>query len=367
VKPSEGRINKLYPELTARERAVLVLRAWKEDAREDSRVRTTMPESQYREFDSYIDLMNGTHSLSPAVVGLGSTVEQLALRFGWLRAMDLWALHVSMLASYIALDTKEPITESEHQRKVEAVREEMAPVKDLAEYLADQHEDWGEDDMEEVGGEELVTDAAWERVVREKTEELAALVEGGVLRGAGKGRRLRINEGSFYDWLGGTAPVFPDWGFKFEVRPDSEAQEVGLLRRARERARQAVVQSPLVTASLVEGTGLERRPRGESAGDDLAAILEERVCREARHRRDELAAFDSVLGEVAARFAGEDPLMPQVRASLESTRSQLDGLLGQVTERLGDLGPVEPNGDLLAAIRQAVGLAPTIWPAGGRG
>jgi len=42
----ESRLNKLYPALSARERAVLVLKAMKEDGEEDRRVRQTMPPAQ---------------------------------------------------------------------------------------------------------------------------------------------------------------------------------------------------------------------------------------------------------------------------------------------------------------------------------
>jgi hypothetical protein len=137
VKPSEGRINKLYPELTARERAVLVLRAWKRDEREDPRIRNLMPGWQEREFNRYIDLMNGVNALSGPIIGLRALVDMLGLRLGWLRALDLWALSMAQVATYIALETKEPITESEYRERLEAAREEMVPVGEFAEFLAE--------------------------------------------------------------------------------------------------------------------------------------------------------------------------------------------------------------------------------------
>ena len=63
----DGRLNKLYPGLTAKERAVLVLKGWKQDTEEDPLVRRTMPVEQGAEFNIYIDLLNGACELSPYV------------------------------------------------------------------------------------------------------------------------------------------------------------------------------------------------------------------------------------------------------------------------------------------------------------
>ena len=65
---------------------------------------------------------------------------------------------------------------------------------------------WEEADMEECEGEQEVTDAAWNRVFKEKKREIAGLVDSGVLPGKRRGRSVRVNAGSFYDWLGGLSP-----------------------------------------------------------------------------------------------------------------------------------------------------------------
>ncbi len=51
----KGRLDKLYPGLTAQERALLVLQAWKEGTDEDPQARKTMPSSQVDEFNRYIE------------------------------------------------------------------------------------------------------------------------------------------------------------------------------------------------------------------------------------------------------------------------------------------------------------------------
>jgi hypothetical protein len=77
--------------LTARERALLVLRAWKEDKEDDPSWRSTMPESQVRTFNRYIGLMNGVNSrVGVYSLVVRQEVEKLSLRFGWLLTFLLW-------------------------------------------------------------------------------------------------------------------------------------------------------------------------------------------------------------------------------------------------------------------------------------
>ena len=54
----DARLNKLMPALTAKERAILILRSWKEGSDEDPLWRSTMPRDQSREFNRLISLMN---------------------------------------------------------------------------------------------------------------------------------------------------------------------------------------------------------------------------------------------------------------------------------------------------------------------
>ncbi len=43
---------------------------------------------------------------------------------------------------------------------------------------------------------------AWKRVQAEKRAEIAGLVKDGTLQGQGRGKALKVQAGSFYDWLG---------------------------------------------------------------------------------------------------------------------------------------------------------------------
>ncbi|MDO8615286.1 MAG: hypothetical protein Q7T33_06065 [Dehalococcoidia bacterium] len=114
------RLDKIYPALTARERALLVLQAWQDDTDEDRLVRSTMPAAQVTDFNRYIELMNATNQkIGVFILAVRLLVDHLSLRFGWLltvlllgaevkeecrrrsRVDDLWEIHVKALRNGI--------------------------------------------------------------------------------------------------------------------------------------------------------------------------------------------------------------------------------------------------------------------------
>ena len=327
---TEGRLDKLYPALSAKERALLVLRSWKKDEDEDRRVRLTMPDGQIAEFNRFIDLMNGAYLLTPYIHALRLHIDQMGLRYGWLLALDLWAMHAFSLAEYIWSETKEPITESEHRQRQETARAEMVPAWEFSDLLTEDYEGWAASDLKEQDGEEpTVTAAAWERVRKEKERELASLVDGGVLEGKRNGRRLLINAASFYGWRGEEVPVGPDWGSEFDILPDSKAKEVDRRRRARERARQAVLRGPSFSVLLRRGSGKDgggstHRDGDEAGVDRMVTALEERLREGASMWWQGLVAAEKVVDEVAVEFDGEDPLQPAERDALRDERARLE-------------------------------------------
>ena len=203
----DSRVDKLFPALTAKERAILSIRALKEERDEDPKVRSTMPGDQVDEFNRYIALFNAVNQdIGFYIILLQQLVEQLDLRYSWLLTVRLWGMRASSEASYLVLYTKEPVTESEFQRHLKKARDKMVPVSEAAEVLTDRHDAWQEADLEEYKGESVVSNAAWERVFKEKKKEIVGLVDSGVLAGRRRGRSVRVNAGSFYDWLGGLSP-----------------------------------------------------------------------------------------------------------------------------------------------------------------
>jgi hypothetical protein len=115
---ASSRTDKLFAALTAKERGLLVLRAWKAgDGEEDRQVRETMPDSQVAEFNELIEILNGVNErLGPYTLLLRATVEKLGLISGWLATIELWGNQVVELASFIFRLVPEPITESDYQR-----------------------------------------------------------------------------------------------------------------------------------------------------------------------------------------------------------------------------------------------------------
>ncbi len=354
----ESRIDKLFPALTAKERGILVLQAWKQGTEEDPLVRTTMPPEQGTEFNRYIGLMNSVHDLAPYILGLRALVDQLGLRFALLRTLDLWAMHALTLAEYVWFHTEEPITESEMRRRTDDARAEVVPAAKLAETLVERHEGWSDEDPvpAEDGEEPLVSDAAWERVLTDKKKKLARLVSEGAITGKRRGRRLMVNAGSFYDWIGESFPVSPDWGLKLDVRPDAEANEVERLHRARRRAQGALVRAPSITEFVRDvAAGDGKQPKAKpSWGDEIVEALTTRIREETRQRWGEVLATEKVFEEVAVEFDGEDPLLPDVRCILDDVKREIEELGQDIQERLGPLDFGEPDEETLDKLRAVV-------------
>jgi hypothetical protein len=350
------RLDKLYPALTTKERAILVLRSWEEDQEEDLQVRRTMPQSQALDFNHYIHLMNAANGdLGMYVAALNGIAKELGLKAAWLASLQMWGIRIWDLATYIALHTNKPITESEHRRLVEEARAEMVPVADLAEALVEAYEGWTEAEMEPAreDGEQVVKDKAWNRLLAEKKAELRRLAEDGVLAAKPRGRGLLINNGSFYDWLGESVPVCPDWGTGYDVLPDDQSEQVERLKRERLRAWEAVSRSPTspILELLEERVGYrvtERQERWEEAMAALREQLREGVpwCwREVR-------AVETVLEEVAEEF-GEDPLLPPVREVLDKTREDLVGLQHPLLDAVDVEAELpEPDEERVEVLRQ---------------
>ena len=322
------RLDRLYPALTAKERALLVLRAWKADQEEDAAVRRTMPQSQAPDFNHYIHLMNAANlDAGKYIAVLNGIVTQLGLKSAWLASLQVWGIRVWDLATYIALHTSEPITESEHRRLVEKAREEMVPVAELAEVLVEGYEGWTEADMEPAEDPDdgpVVRQKAWNRLLAEKKRELSRLVQEGVLAGKRRGRGLLINNGSFYDWLREAVPLFPEWGNGYDVLPDDQVDRVASLKKERLQAQEAIAGSPTspVRRFLEEELGRRTREPNEH-WDEATAALRESLREGIPWCWQELLAVETVLEEVAQEFDGEDPLLSPVRDVLDKTRRDL--------------------------------------------
>jgi hypothetical protein len=212
------------------------------------------------------------------IAALNGIAKELGLKSAWLASLQMWGIRVWDIWSYIAVYTKEPITESDHRRLVDETRAEMVPVAELAETLVERYDGWTEADMLPAGedDEQAVSDKAWNRLLAEKKRELTRLVQEGALAGKRRGRGFLINNGSFYDWLGEPAPLCPDWGKGYDVLPDDQAGEVESLKKARLRAQEAIAASPTspILEYLEERMGRSVTERKDRWDEAMAALRE---------------------------------------------------------------------------------------------
>jgi hypothetical protein len=87
---SDRRLDRLLPALSAKERALLVLRHQKAGREPPRDMMATMPSGQALEFHRLVGLMNAVNcELSYALFFLDERVGQLATRHGWLMSMML--------------------------------------------------------------------------------------------------------------------------------------------------------------------------------------------------------------------------------------------------------------------------------------
>ncbi|MDP3767774.1 MAG: hypothetical protein Q8S13_07145, partial [Dehalococcoidia bacterium] len=271
-----SRFDRVTAALTAKERGLLVLRSWKEGKEDDPRWRWTMPPEQVPEFNRLIGLMNGVNrGIGIYLLDLKAKVRELRLCAAWLATAVLWQCQVLELGSFIVGCTKELITESDYREKERGARAEYLPVAQLAYELTERHDGFTEEDLdpESAHDDAIVRPEAWERVRAEKAKEIARLVASGTLKGRGRGKALRVEAGSFYDWLGEPAPVGPAWAAAYEVVPDGEAERAAQHRFRREEAHTAYRKGP--TRLVLHLPGVTDEPESRSEMDELVAAHRE--------------------------------------------------------------------------------------------
>lgn len=338
----ESRLNRLYPGLTARERALHALQALKADVPEDPQVRLTMPDNQVDPFNHYIDLIRAANRVNAGIIWLDGRVESLNARLGWLSTLHLWSLRSLDLDFHLWARWKEPIAESDHAALVARKRAEYVQVSELAELLADRI----------VGPPD--TNATWANVLADKRRELNDLVQRGALPSRGKGSRLSINLGAFYDHLGEPTPVHPDWGSEFQVLPDAQTDQIRTLRDDGTRLR-----------ALLSGAPSLAFPSVNAADDELDGTPTRIATILTRQLRDgisdcwrQLQSIETILCEIAAEFDDEDPLAHAQRETLNSVRDALIDLHARAAQTTGDFELAGADEDLTAQLREALDVAP---------
>ncbi len=329
-----SRLDKLWPALTARERAVLVLRAWKEDREPDARVTWTMPDEQANEYNRLIRLMHGASELGVVLMWLEAVLRQAELKHSWYMTLVLIAAEMRKVAFWLAFDATEPITESAFRERLANGRGNVLSLNDAAELL--------------VPGE---ADAGYARAVKVKRREMTTAIAAGALRARGNGSRARIAAGDLYDWAGLEFKAVTAYGANFDVHPDAEAEEVAGMQARRERLDRAVGRwlddgLPMLARGAVSEEPDHDRI-GQSFAHGLAASMREMV----RELGEHFAALEAVAREVAAEFGGEDPLQPEARATLVECTARLQSLAEDSSPYVKGVAPGQPDEEILAKVR----------------
>jgi len=312
----DARLSRLAPALTAQERAILVLGAWRDGKAEDPAWRRHMPREQSETFNYYIHLMNATNRFIGSYIGhLYHMAEKVGLRQAWLVALTLWEEHIDEIRGALRLVLREPVTESEYAARVEEVRKEWMPLGEIAAFAAGESENWADTDYtEDEDGQRTLTDEAWDRVCGEKERELRALVKSGQLQGRGRGRALNIRWGDYCRLIGREVSAGPEDCLSYRVVPDDQAEEAALERLDFQRLQGVLDWRPFNAPPDVDLPKMPEKVKGYLRESTAYALV---FC------WIQVRVVEVILDEVAAEFGGADPLKPDVREKLDEAKQKL--------------------------------------------
>jgi len=96
-----ARLNRLTPALSGKERAILVLRNFKEKKKQDYRLGQGMDSAEIREYNRLIRLMNACNlEVLTIVILLRERSAKIDLKLGWLATLEMWCEHAEMVELY---------------------------------------------------------------------------------------------------------------------------------------------------------------------------------------------------------------------------------------------------------------------------
>lgn len=324
------RMGKLNIFLTAPERALLRLRAFKEDEPEDPALYRSTPNWQIAEVNPAMRFVNGVHdTVGWYIVCLQTRMETLEARHGIVAALSLWSTHAYRMRDSLIFDLPEPITQHEHASRLADARAEIVPLADLAALLAE------DDDWED-------TEEAWEAAVTRRVAELRALVKDGSLVSEKRhDGEIVVAWGDYCDWRREEAHVLPEYGIKVSVWPDEAAPLVEQQRITLKALRQRCSEAP--------GLG------GGGRIDGLRDTLLGGVSAELRLLWADLLAVEDVLAWATERFSDEEPLHPAGREMLDGIRTAAQALHDDLTGEGQEVElPEEPAEDTASLLRRKV-------------
>jgi hypothetical protein len=315
-------LDKMTRGLTAYERAVLILRAWKAKETEDPLWRHTMPQAQVAEFNRYINLLNACNmQIAFMITVIEKEVEKLQMKWAWLLTLEMWQLNLAEIDYLAAIVARETVTQTSHDALVAQQADDYVTVGNLAREVAGWERAWSDDDLHQLGSwpdNLVVKDDVWERLCKEAEGRLREAVEAGELKAKGTGARLKIRWGSFDALLGRAPSAMPAWAAAYDVVPNERAAQAAADRTTLKHLRDAIERSPM-----------ERMADGPSLAQAIEDVRESLMFGISMRWLD-ICELETVLREVAEDFGGEDPLKLVLREVLEKSKQELEELHASV-------------------------------------
>jgi hypothetical protein len=104
----EQRLDRLYPGLTARERGVLVLRAYKAGEKPDPQIYHSTPDAQAHAFNRYIHLMNCVNTeLATVLFIIREQIAKTDLKYAWFMTLAIWGMETQILGDEVLAATRD--------------------------------------------------------------------------------------------------------------------------------------------------------------------------------------------------------------------------------------------------------------------
>lgn len=347
-----ARVERLYPALSARERIVLILEAANDEREPEPRIRETMPNDQVGAFNHYLGQLRGANRpIGSYVLVFVQEVAHARTQLLLLSALAMWGTDRSALLDYIAFNTNQPCTQAEFDEHLAEARAEDLSLDDAVDAVIEARGL----SAAVAAGNPATEHRRFRQVSRPIEAELRALVANKALVGGGRGTRLAINAGSFYDWLGQPTPVPPEWGHRYEVVAAEEAAwRHESWKRMRARAKSGP-HAPTTVLAAFSPTRDSLLPDDSLSEHDVRMrTLAERLRRELLRLSGAVGALDAVLDEVRGNLGGHDAVHPMVRGAIERARAELAELREHAALLVGAIESTEPDGEVLETLRALV-------------
>ncbi len=105
---AEQRLDRLYPALTAKERAIMALQHYRAGTEEDPAIRATIPFRQWDEFNRLLRLTSAVNTEVAYVLMLvNAQVRQVDIKYGWLMSLLLWGIEIECVCDHLIKATKD--------------------------------------------------------------------------------------------------------------------------------------------------------------------------------------------------------------------------------------------------------------------